>query len=846
MRAHRWLPYLILLICTRADAVGMTDAEFYRTLDLNHPGMENVRASLVAGDTTAATESLLAYYRARESVKYFHLPTGGSVAEADASITHDFTLVGTTLNATRAGGGIDWTMSYAGDTEWHWQFHRMEWLRNLARVYGRTGDERYANAWAAHMVDWATNNAPGYPRTLDTGNRLRQWVESYQYVIHEYGAPSISAEDHLTILKSMVMQVRFLRDNWRSTGNWGVSETRGMGAVVAMFPEFRFEEEGSRSEWIDLVLTRLHHHLDNDFLPDGVQFEVSPMYHALAYRNLLVTYELFAMNGIHADDDFVEAMVRPAEFLMHVARPDGSISPTGDSDEVPYVLAHLESAGEVFGRGDMIYAATQGVSGTPPDETLRLFDDGGFAFMRSGWGTDRSSLVDSKYLVMTYGSNKPWHAHFDILGIEIYAAGRPIIRDAGRYTYSTAGGWRDYFKATSAHNTVTVDGRNQSTTARGYATGEEGAGFAYIEGHHEGYAQGAAGVRHDRSIIFVDGAYWLVADLLTGSGSHTYELKYRLDTIYRSRIQIDNATGAVTTRDFGLYTAHARAEARVDMSWISTEYGERSAAPVVTFEQSGSTPAAFETAIVPYGARPAPESVHRVAVADDTGKAVWDDEGIAVCVSFSDTADLIVLNYARDSARLTAADVRMDGTKALVREGDDVEQYALVSGTSLSRGAHVLIDVAEGTATVAMRGGELTVSGESFRSVRAWAPAVTRVFLNGAAQGYTRDGDYVVVSDQLEVSAGLPEVGDGRLTVSHYPNPIKHTVTFRLEMVASQHVTVELFDLLGRRAGRVVDEVLPAGANEVSRAIDNLPPGLYLYRASSGTESATGTLTVTN
>lgn len=837
---RKWLPYLLLLVCTRAGAVDMSDAEFYRVLDLDHPGLGDVRSLLAAGDTTAATEALLDYYRRRASVSYFPLSSGGNVVDADASIGHDFTLVGVTLNATRADGGIDWTMSYPGDSEWHWQFHRMEWLRNLARVYGRTGDARYAAAWAAHMVDWAENNSPGYPRTLDTGNRLRQWVDSYQYVIHEYGAPTISAEDHLTILKSMILQVRYLRDNWRSTGNWGVSETRGMGAVVAMFPEFRFEPEGSRQEWIDLVFSRLHHHLDGDFFPDGVQFEVSPMYHALAYRNIVVTLELFAINGIHPNGNLLEAMVRPAEFLMHVTRPDGVLSPIGDSDEAPYLLAHLESAGAVFGRDDMIYAATQGARGTPPGETLRLFDDGGFAFMRSGWGVDPPSLADSKYLVMTYGSNQPWHAHYDILGIEVYASGRPIIRDPGRYTYSNTNGGRDYFKATSAHNTVVVDGRNQSTSARGYARGEEGAGFAYIEGYHEAYPD----VRHDRRIFFVDGSYWLVNDLLSGSGSHTYELRYRLDSIYRNRTQIDSSTGAVTTRDFGLYPSHQRADPRVNISWISTEYGERRAAPVVTFEQDGAATAAFETAIIPFDTQDAPESVSRVEVVDDAGESLRDEDAVGVRIGFPGSTDLLIVHHDSGSSGLVDDDVRMEGSLAFIRGDGNPTQYALVAGRSLSTGNHRLVDVSGGAASVGMHGGRLSVTGSAFGSVRAWVPDVSGVLLNGEAQSFTRDGEYVIVTDQLNTSAPMPQADARSFTITHYPSPATIQVTFRLELEASQHVVVELYDVLGRRVASVVDEVMTAGVHEISSDIGGFPPGMYLYRA-AGTDSSSGSLIIT-
>lgn len=839
----RWsLPAILFVILSYAPAyaVDMTDAEFYRLIDLDHPGMEDVRGALAARDTTTAHEALLEYYRLRTSVNYFSLPSGGNVAEADDNINHYFELVGVTQRASRDDGGIDWSMSYRGDNEWHWQFHRMDWLRNLARVYGRTGDEKYARAWAEHMVDWAANNPPGYPRTLDTGNRLRQWVESYQYVIHEYRTEAVSPEEHLAILKSMIQQVRFLRDNWRSTGNWGVSETRGIGAVVAMFPEFRFEEDTTREAWIDLVFSRLHHHLSRDFLADGVQFEVSPMYHGLAYRNILVTVELFAMNGIAASDDLLADLVRPAEFMMHVNRPDGAFSQLGDSDEVPYLADHLASAGELFGRDDMIWAATQGARGTPPDETFRLFEDGGFAFMRSDWGVDAASYRESKYLVMSYGSNQPWHAHYDILGIEIYAGGRAIIRDPGRYTYSTSDGWRDYFKGTSAHNTILVDGRDQANTVRGHARGAEGAGFAYVRAHHDGYP----GLRHERRIVFVDGAYWIVSDLVTGSGTHTYELKYRLDTIYRNRTDIDDVTGAAVTRDFTLHPAHQRAEARVDLSWISPSYGERSAAPVVTFEQSGAPPIAFETAIVPFASRAAPESVARIEVHDGAGHVQSDDIAVALHVVFADgSSDQVIHNYGNARA-LTVDEVSLEGEMAVVGHLDGVTRYALYSGRALKHDDTFLVVVSDGDATVGMLGDKLTVEGASFGEVRAWAPAVTRVTLNDDPAGFNRDGDYVLVSGGQNTTSELDGVLAGSMTVSHYPNPVSADATIRIELADAGRLHLELFDVLGRRVNLLADEQLPAGSHDVMMSVASLPAGLYLLRAQNGTRIVTRTVTV--
>ena len=56
------------------------------------------------------------------------------------------------------------------------------------------------------------------------------------------------------------------------------------------------------------------------------------------------------------------------------------------------------------------------------------------------------------------------HGHLDCLSFELAAHGRSLVVDPGRYTYSEAGetNWRVHFRGTAAHNTVCVDGRNQT------------------------------------------------------------------------------------------------------------------------------------------------------------------------------------------------------------------------------------------------------------------------------------------------------------------------------------------------------------------------------------------------
>ncbi len=207
--------YIVLYLFSPLNA-SMSDSQFFKSINLNFFGLESVKNALVSGDTILAKIKLLEYYQTRVSVKYFDLSGSGSVSDADDNINHYFTVTNDRKFAGESDGTIDWSTYDPTDKEWHYQFHRMYWIVNLAKVYGSVNDEKYAREWIAELVDWTKDNSPGYPRTLDAGIRLRNWVESYQFIVNKYNSPSLTPDDHVIILKSLIEQSRFLKDNWRS------------------------------------------------------------------------------------------------------------------------------------------------------------------------------------------------------------------------------------------------------------------------------------------------------------------------------------------------------------------------------------------------------------------------------------------------------------------------------------------------------------------------------------------------------------------------------------------------------------------------------------------------------
>ena len=92
-------------------------------------------------------------------------------------------------------------------------------------------------------------------------------------------------------------------------------------------------------------------------------------------------------------------------------------------------------------------------------------------------------------------------------------------------------------------------------------------------------------------------------------------------------------------------------------------------------------------------------------------------------------------------------------------------------------------------------------------------------------------------SPVVELTVELPEAY--RLSAA-YPNPFNPRTSFELAVRQTQHVTVSVFDMLGRRVATLFDGTMTANETR-SFSFDGagLPSGLYLYRAEGETFSAT-------
>jgi len=102
---------------------------------------------------------------------------------------------------------------------------------------------------------------------------------------------------------------------------------------------------------------------------------------------------------------------------------------------------------------------------------------------------------------------------------------------------------------------------------------------------------------------------------------------------------------------------------------------------------------------------------------------------------------------------------------------------------------------------------------------------------NGFSATLPKESITTFVSDQLttgtEKNVRPPQ---SYKLLQNYPNPFNPTTTIRYQLPAAAHVTLKVFDVLGREVATLVDRRVSAGGHQVHFDASKLSSGVYLYQ----------------
>jgi Heparinase II/III-like protein/Heparinase II/III N-terminus len=449
-----------------------------------------------------------------------------------------------------------------GNVKQVWEISRLQHLTLLATAWYLSHNDAYARRVAGQLRSWWLENpflsGVNWTSGIEIGIRLisMAWIRR---LLNDWPEVGDLFENYDLAVQQIRWHQQYLaafRSRGSSANNHVVAEAAGQFVASCAFPWFP-----ESAKWRRRSARLLNRELARNTFPSGINRELASGYQSfVAELGLLAAVE-GEVAGCPLDPAVWQrlcAMVDSGAALLDQAlRPPRQ----GDGDDGHAILFDAPGAcpwrslltlgTAVFGRlawwpevttdaGGSMVASLLGVTRFVADRPARRpwrFPDAGVTVLRTSGDRDpeiwcRCDGGPHGYLSIAA------HAHADALSVEVRCGGVDILADPGTYCYHGDRAWRSYFRSTIAHNTIEIDGRNQSVEggpflwlrhakAKEIETQDIGDAVEWTAEHY-GYASGRSASRHrrcvrlDRASRTVD-----VVDQISGR-SHSVRIAFHL------------------------------------------------------------------------------------------------------------------------------------------------------------------------------------------------------------------------------------------------------------------------------------------------------------------------------
>ena len=489
---------------------------------------------------------------------------------ADQIQRHEFPVLATVVEA---GPDIRWRRDYlrgietglvyflripyldtarAGDHKMIWELNRHQHLIVLAQAHLLTGESRYLDEIHAQLESWIQGNpfhrGTNWASALEVAFRAMSWI----WVFHLVGC-SMPRDFRARWLHMLYLHGCHLANNlsfYFSPNNHLVGEGLVLHALGLFFGGHPRSER-----WEQLGARVMREQMDVQIRADGSSFEQSTYYQGYLF-------DMFRLHAILArpGPEYCAKLQRMADYLDAVTGPSGVSPMLGDDDGGRLPLGPIKRP---CGAGKW---------------ESSLFPDAGVAVMTCG---DVHAIIDAG----PFGALHSGHSHSDTLSIVLRSGGEEILIDPGTYTYTGEPEWRDWFRGSSAHNTIRIDGLDQGVMAGPFRwTHQPKVTILHWQTNSESDILEAechyAGFTHRRRVEFQKPDVFLITDHVSGPpGEHHIEQFWHLGSLAaRSKLILP-------------------ADAELTESWRSTTFGEKHSAPMLRVQRRSELPLRMETRI---------------------------------------------------------------------------------------------------------------------------------------------------------------------------------------------------------------------------------------------------------
>lgn len=455
-----------------------------------------------------------------------------------------------------------------GDIKYLWEPNRHMHLVTLAQAHALSGEAKYSAAIRVHLDSWFASCPCGrglnWSSALEAGIRLINWSLTWQLLGGLQAALFDDAPGSAfrqRWLDSVYQHAQFIRSFFSlhsSANNHLIGEAAGLFIAALSWPYWP-----QARVWRDESMHILEREARLQNAADGVNREQSVSYQQYETDLLLLPLLAGKTAGVAFSEGYRLNIERMLEYLASIMDFGGNVPMFGDADDGLVVRlaqggnfcryrSSLATGALLFQRGDFLRKAgeiddkTRWLLGTEsgpaiPDRASpaslpvrQAFDEGGYYILGCDFESGNEIRLVADAGPLGY-QRIAAHGHADALSFTLSVAGDEFLIDPGTYAYHTHGPWREYFRGTSAHNTLRVDGEDQSQSGGNFMWLQKAVAVCshwhssaqsdVFEGWHDGYRRLADPVTHQRRITLDKaGRRVLIEDRVQMRDEHTIEL----------------------------------------------------------------------------------------------------------------------------------------------------------------------------------------------------------------------------------------------------------------------------------------------------------------------------------
>jgi len=525
-----------------------------------------------------------------------------------------------------------------GDIKYLWEVNRHSHLVTLAQAYVLSGNTQYFQVIRQHLESWFAScrygAGPNWCSALEVAIRLINWSITWQ-LVGGVRSPLFASVEGARLrqhwLESVYQHAQFVRGYfslYSSANNHLVGEAAGLFIAALTWPHWTRVRA-----WLRTASAILEREVLLQNAPDGVNREQAVSYQQFELDLLLLTLLAGKANGHWFSVAYEARFEAMLDYVASIMDGGGHVPMLGDGDDGLVVkLAQgsnfcgyrslLATGAILFDRGDFKFKAgalddkTRWLLGKDADDRFerqesemrpqlpvrQAFPLGGYYVLGCDFETKDEIRLIADAGPLGYQSIAA-HGHADALAFTLSVGGQEYLIDPGTYAYHTQGPWRRYFRGTAAHNTLCVDGQDQSQPGgnfmwlrkaqAGCSLWSSTAERDMFEGWQDGYMRLADPVMHRRRITLDKVTRRVsIEDTLSMAAEHDVVLFFhcsercRVDTIANGyTLRQDRGELAIMLpRADGAFSRLVCGSTSPILGWVSRRFDDKRPAPTIAWQ----------------------------------------------------------------------------------------------------------------------------------------------------------------------------------------------------------------------------------------------------------------------